>query len=148
MLCHPSWGPWEVARQAMSVKSQDKAVEVAMATTVKRNEDEYFNAALSLDPKPFLPYLEKNHNMLYKSYEKLVAKNGMSEAFEENPLAFMILRNDICCVHAAREYIDLKLKEQEGQIEQNEEGTGAASSNAKPKRKDVRTGRKRRELNV
>ena len=34
------------------------------------------------------------------------------------------------------------------EIEQAEEGTGAASSNAKPKRKDVRTGRKRRELNV
>ena len=78
------------------------------ARPAQRSADEYMAGAMSMEATNFLPYFREKHPKLCASYESLAAKEGMKEEFEGNPLIFILSNEPRCCVHVAREFVDMR----------------------------------------
>ena len=90
------------------------------ARPAQRSADEYMAGAMSMEATNFLPYFREKHPKLCASYESLAAKGGMKEEFEGNPLIFILSNEPRCCVHVAREFVDMMEAEQPKEAEEEE----------------------------
>ena len=82
------------------------------ARPAQRSDDEYMAVAMSMDATIFLPYFREKHPQLCANYESIAAKERMKEHFEGNPFIFILSNTPRCCVHVAREFVDMRQAEQ------------------------------------
>ena len=69
---------------------------------------DYLPAAMALeDASGFLPFFQQTYPKLFCSYRELCTAQGVMAEFEGNPLVFILANEPRCCVHVAREFLDM-----------------------------------------